>query len=68
VVSNWLTIAGLFFLAAAVTCVVFVITDFLYGLTAACPATALVAIAFALLWYVLPLRQELKDRRSRRAG
>jgi hypothetical protein len=61
-VSNRLTIAGLFFLAASVTCVVFVVTDFLYGLTAACPATAGIAIAFAVFWYGLPLRQELRDR------
>jgi Family of unknown function (DUF6328) len=62
VVSNRLTIAGLFFLAVSVTCVVFVISDFLYGLTAACPATAAIAIAFAVLWYGLPLRRELKER------
>jgi hypothetical protein len=62
VVSNRLTIAGLFFLAVSVTCVVFVISDFLYGLTAACPATAVIAIAFAVLWYALPLRRELKER------
>jgi Family of unknown function (DUF6328) len=62
VISNRLTIAGLLFLAAAVTCVVFVITDFLYGLAAASPATAAIGILFALLWYALPLRQALKDR------
>jgi MFS family permease len=66
VISNRLTIAGLFLLAGAVTCVVFVITDFLYGLTAACPATAVVGLAFAVLWYGLPLRRR-QEERARRA-
>ena len=66
-VSNRLTIAGLLALAVSVTCVVFVISDFLYELAAAIPATIVVALTFALLWYALPLRRALLDRRSGRA-
>jgi Flp pilus assembly protein TadB len=64
--GNRLTIAGLFALAVSVTCVVFVISDFLYGLEAAIPATIVVALTFTLLWYVLPLRRAVLDRRSER--
>jgi hypothetical protein len=65
--SNRLTIAGLFFLAVSVNCVVFVVSDYLYGYAAAAPATATMASSFAVLWYALPLRRALLDRRSRRA-
>jgi hypothetical protein len=44
-----------------------VISDFLYGLSAGIPATIVVALTFAVLWYALPLRRALLDRRSRRA-
>ena len=65
--SNRLTIAGLFALAVSVTCVVFVISDFLYKLGAAVPATAAVGLLFAVLWYGLPLRRALLGRRPERA-
>jgi hypothetical protein len=61
--SNRLTIAGLLFLAISVGCVVFVVSDFLYGYAAAIPATAAMAVVFATLWYGLPLRRALRDRR-----
>lgn len=68
VVSNALTIAGLFFLAVAITCVVFVITDFLFHRTWASLFTALVGAAFLLLWYGLPLGAAMWDlQRARRA-
>jgi hypothetical protein len=65
--SNRLTIAGLACLAVAVNCVVFVISDFLYGYAAAIPVTSTMAVVFAALWYALPLRRALKDRRERPA-
>ncbi|TMK68537.1 MAG: hypothetical protein E6G50_15145 [Actinobacteria bacterium] len=65
--SNRLTIAGLALMALAVTCVVFVVSDFLYGLAAAVPATVAIVLVFAVFWYGLPLRRALQDRRSRRA-
>jgi amino acid transporter len=68
VVSNWLTIAGLALLALAITCTVFVITDFLFHRAWAATFTAIVAAAFLVLWYGLPLGAALRDfQRSRRA-
>ena len=54
--GNMLTIAGLIFLLPAIVGVVFVITAFIFGLTAAVVVTGLLAFFFALLWFVLPLR------------
>ncbi len=54
VTSNRLTIAGTAFLAIAMICVVFFITDFLYGRLSAW-VTALMGAAFVWLWYGLPL-------------
>jgi glucose-6-phosphate-specific signal transduction histidine kinase len=68
VVSNALTIAGLFFLAVAITCAVYVITDFLFHRTWAALFTALVGAAFLVLWYGLPLGAAMRDlQRARRA-
>ena len=66
VVSNVLTIAGLLCLAVAITCVVFVITDFLFHRGWASLFTALIAVAFLLLWYGLPLAAAIQDSRHRR--
>jgi Family of unknown function (DUF6328) len=66
VVSNALTIAGLFCLAVAITCVVFVITDFLFDSGWAATFTAFVAAMFLLFWYGLPLAAALQDFRQRR--
>jgi glucose-6-phosphate-specific signal transduction histidine kinase len=63
VVSNALTIAGLACLAVAITCAVYVITDFLFRQTWAALFTALVALAFLLLWYGLPLASAIADLR-----
>ena len=63
VVSNALTIAGLGCLAVAITCAVYVITDFLFRQTWASVFTALVALAFLLLWYGLPLASAIGDQR-----
>jgi amino acid transporter len=64
VISNVLSIAGLACLAVAVTCVVFVITDFLFHRSWAAAFTALIAFAFMILWYGLPLGAALADRRK----
>jgi len=62
VLGNILTIAGLIFLLPAIVGVVFVITAFIFGLTAAIIVTGLLAIFFALLWFALPLRyREAED-------
>jgi amino acid transporter len=66
VTSNWLTIAGLALLAVAITCTVFVITDFLFHRTWAATFTAIVAAAFLIFWYGLPLGAAIRDRRESR--
>jgi amino acid transporter len=69
VVSNVLTIAGLACLAVAISCAVWVITDFLFHSSWASLFTALIGAAFLLLWYGLPLAAAIQDyrRKSRRA-
>ncbi len=57
--ANVLVILGSAFLAVAVSCVVFLVTDFIYGSVTAAVATALVAGASIVLWYLLPLVQRL---------
>ena len=46
----------------AITCAVFVITDFLFHRGWAAAFTAVVALAFLVLWYALPLRAAYVDR------
>jgi hypothetical protein len=57
--ANVLVIVGSVFLGVAVGCVVFLVADFIYGGTTAAAATALVAGAFLVLWYLVPLAQRL---------
>ena len=55
--ENVLTMTGLIFLLPAIGGVVFVITAFIFDLTAAVVVTGLLlALFFARLWFVLPLR------------
>ena len=58
--ANRLTIAGLAFLAVAMSGVVWLITDLLYGSTATAVATAVTALAFAVLWYVVPIVRRMR--------
>jgi hypothetical protein len=53
-VGNILAILGLVFLVPAMVGVLFVITDLIFGMVAAIVTTALVALGFVLLWFVLP--------------
>jgi Kef-type K+ transport system membrane component KefB len=62
VVSNVLTIAGLALLAVAITSTVFVITDFLFHRSWAAAFTAVIAAAFVILWYGLPLAAAVRSR------
>jgi amino acid transporter len=68
VLSNGLTIAGLALLAVAITCTVFVITDFLFHHAWAAFFTALVALAFLVFWYGLPLSAAMRDRQPARSA
>jgi hypothetical protein len=54
-VANWLTLIGLTLLALAMTGVIVLITDFVFGRDAAVVAAAALALAFAVLWYAMPL-------------
>jgi hypothetical protein len=53
-IGNVLAILGLVFLVPAMVGVLFVITDLIFGMVAAIVTTALVALGFVLLWFVLP--------------
>jgi hypothetical protein len=55
--GNRVVILGLLLLAIAMTGVVLLVTDFLYGSTTTIIASAAVAVAFALIWYAIPLRR-----------
>jgi O-antigen/teichoic acid export membrane protein len=61
--ANKLTIAGLGFLAIAMSCVVWLITDVLYGSTATVIATTVTASAFVILWYVIPVVRRISRNR-----
>jgi hypothetical protein len=56
-VANRLTIAGMTLLAVAMTGVVILVTNFVLGAVATAVAAGAVALAFAVLWYALPLRR-----------
>ncbi len=58
--SNKEVIAGMTFLALAMSCVVYFITSFLYGGPAPY-VTAAVAGAFAFFWFGLPLFRQATD-------
>ena len=53
--SNRMAIAGTAFLAAAITSVVYLVTDLLYGIFTSVVVTLAAAVMFAWLWYALPL-------------
>ena len=59
--ANRLSIAGTVFLALAITAVVFLITDVLFGGVATAVVTAGTTIVFAWFWYGMPLARRLRD-------
>lgn len=54
--GNVLAVAGLMFLVPAMVGVIFVISDMIFGLTAALIVTSLMALFFVVLWFAFPLR------------
>ena len=60
--GNRIVIAGLGLLAIAMTGAVLFVTDFLYGTGTTLAAAGGVALGFAVLWYLIPLRRLLADR------
>jgi Family of unknown function (DUF6328) len=55
--GNRIVILGLLLLAVAMTGAVLFVTDFLYGSTTTIFAAGGVAVAFAIVWYLIPLRR-----------
>jgi hypothetical protein len=55
--ANRLMIAGLSVFAIAMTLAVLLITHYLFGAATAAVTTAIVVLAFALVWFALPLRR-----------
>jgi drug/metabolite transporter (DMT)-like permease len=67
-VGNALALIGLTLLALAMTGVVLLVTEFLFGGWTAAITTAAVAALFALVWYAIPVRRLLRSRRSSSAS
>lgn len=66
--SNRLAIAGLGFLALAMTGAIMLITDVLFGALATIVFSLAAALMFAVLWGLLPLRRRLSLAREERPG
>jgi hypothetical protein len=60
--GNRLAIAGFFFLAVAMVSAVLMVTDFLFGRTAAVATAASLTAVIAVLWYGLALGAWLVER------
>jgi hypothetical protein len=62
--SNNLALVGLGLLAIAICGVIALISDFIFGTTAAITSTTVMAVAFAAFWFVGPIirRQNLPPR------
>jgi hypothetical protein len=60
--ANRLAVVGLGFLAVAMTGAILLITDMLYGSTTTLIVTGAVGVAFATLWYVVPVQRLVADR------
>ena len=63
--ANKLMIVGLGLLALAMSGVVLLITDVLFGTTATIVATGITVGTFAILWYAVPLWRRMRVRRAR---
>jgi hypothetical protein len=63
--ANRFAIVGLGFLALAMTGIVLLITDVLFGGFATAVATAGAALVFTEFWYVMPVRRRVKVLSSR---
>ena len=61
-VANRLAIAGMILLVPGMVGAIFVITDILFGSTAATVGTAIIAAFFVYVWFVLPIRYRLNER------
>lgn len=62
--ANVLAIAGLTFLALAITAVILLITDVLFSTAAVVVVSVAIALVFAALWYVQPLMRRREKQES----
>jgi hypothetical protein len=60
--ANRLAVLGLGCLAVAMTGAILLITDLLYGSATTLIVTLAVGVAFATLWYLVPVRRLVADR------
>jgi hypothetical protein len=60
--ANRLAIAGIILLVPGMVGAIFVITDILFGSTAAAVGTAAIAAFFVYVWFVMPMRYRLSSR------
>src|SRR5215217_903993 len=61
-VANELAIAGMVLLVPGMVGAVFVITDILYGSTAAAAGIAVITAFFVYVWFVMPIQYLLSER------
>ena len=61
-VANRLAIAGMILLVPGMVGAIFVITDILFGSTAAAVGTAVITAFFLYVWFVIPMRYRLNER------
>jgi hypothetical protein len=59
--SNVLIIAGLAFVALAMSGVILLITDLLYKETTTAIVTAVIVLLFVVLWYVVPITRRIRE-------
>lgn len=62
-ISNGFAIVGLVLLTIAMTSVVFLITDRLYGTAAAIPVSIAVFAVLGFTWFAIPLARKVEDDR-----
>ncbi len=62
-IANRLMIAGLAVFAVAMACAVLLVTQYLFGPLEAIVCTSAVVAGFALIWFVLPMRNRRECRR-----
>lgn len=68
-VANRFAIAGLAFLALAMTGAIGLVTDVVFGASVAVPSAALITVAFVGLWLAWPLRRRMvRSREGAPAG
>jgi Family of unknown function (DUF6328) len=58
--SNWLTIAGLAFLALGMVGAILLVSDFLFGTATTVIATLVVGLALLWTWFASPLMREMQ--------